>query len=269
MACGVRRACSALLGGAGLLAACAPVGEPAPAATAVQAEAPPPPPRSDAAFLVGVLGQIGVQHCPADGEAQWLAVDHVVGWTTITAPDGDLTELLGQPVIAIGSVGGSSTVTPPGHAVVECPPMQMRSDWVSTPLGIRLRREPELHLPHFEAETIEPLPQLSATVSGEAVVVELRNPVPAELRGVEIRIHYEGCHGKPGTTVRTHEVGALQVGAGTRASFPLLVDAERGPGRLEPHRAASVQVLATGERAYFDLDVPLSSLHAVTTCPDR
>jgi hypothetical protein len=265
----VRRTCSALLFVAGLDAACAPVGDPAPEAVAVQAEAPPPLPRSDSAFLVGVLGQVGVQHCPAGAQAQWLAVDHVVGWTTITAPTGELTELLGQPVIAIGSVGGSSAVTPPTHPVVECPPMQMRSDWVPTPLGIRMRRGPALDLPHFEAETLKPLTQLSATVAGEAVVVDLRNPVPAELHDVEIRIHYEGCHGKPGTAVRTQDVGELHVGAGTRASFPALVDAERQPGNLEPHRAASVQVLASADRVYFDLDVPLSSLHAGVTCPDR
>jgi hypothetical protein len=93
--------------------------------------------------------------------------------------------------------------------------------------------------------------------------------VPVALADVEIRMHYEGCHGKPGTARREHPVGELAVGAGTRAQFPALVQAERAPGRLEPHQAYSVQVIAKGERAWFDLDVPLRMVGVDVECPER
>ena len=132
---------------------------------------------------------------------------------------------------------------------------------------MRLRRDPATSLPHFRVDELRPLAELDVRdVDGE-LAVEFRNPVPVELANVTLVMHYEGCDGKPGTAHETHVVGVLAVGAGTRASFPVIVQAERGPGRLEPHRASTIQILATGERAHFDLDVRLSSVGATTKCP--
>jgi hypothetical protein len=229
------------------------------------------PPAGDAAggneFLVGVLGETGSVDCPDGMTQRWSNVRPVIGWTPVTMVQPPPIELFDRPVLARGEPTSDEHRALEIADAKECPIAQMRSDMVETPRGMRLRREPATSMPHFRVDELRPLAELEVEEIDGKLAVEFRNPLPVELRGVTLVMHYEGCHGKPGTAQETSAFGALAVGAGMRASFPLLVDAERGPGRLEPHRASSLQILANGERAHFDLDVRLSSAGATTRCP--
>jgi hypothetical protein len=113
---------------------------------------------------------------------------------------------------------------------------------------------------------MRPLAELTVAARERELVVDFRNPVPVALADVVVRIHYEGCRGKPDTRARERVVGGLDVGAGVQAVFPRSIDDDDGRG---PHRAHSVQIVASGDEATFDLDVPLAVLDAAVACPDR
>lgn len=252
-----------------VLAGCTATTAPADPGQAPQGEAPAPTVASDDVFLVGVLDQNGVAECPQGGERTWSSITPVIGWTKVTMVDAPAESMFGYPVVATGTVIDASRERAGSSVSPECPQMQMRGDWMETPRGIRLEREPSTAGPHIRVEEILPLPELGAKEIGREVEIDLRNPVPVELTDVTLVVHYEGCHGKPGTTHRSYVHGILAVGAGMRTRFPTIVQAERAPGRPEPHRAATLQVLAKSDRAFFDLDVPLFMLGAAPTCPDR
>jgi len=245
---------------------------PPPSPQPAQDGAAPEPTPVDAGgdeWLVGVLGQTGSLECVGGESRRWVDVAPAIGATTITA-DALADDLFDRPVVARGSI----VADPPARtsersaAAEPCPPAQMRSDWIETPRGVRMRRDGSPPpLPHFAVQELRPLAELAVQTSGETLTVDFRNPLPVELHGVELRMHYEGCHGKPGTAMERHTVGTLAVGAGTRASFPTLVQSERAPGRPEPHRAFSLQVIAQGEHAHVDVDVRVAELGAAVKCP--
>ncbi len=239
-------------------------------AKAAQADAPQQAaPAGDDVFLVGVLDENGVAECPDGGDRKWAQIEPVIGWTKVTIAEAPPRKLFGTAVVARGGILDAARQRSGSAVSPECPQMQMRSDWMETPSGIRLEREPSTAGPHVRVDNLRPLSELSATEVDGKLAVELRNPVPVELADVTLVVHYEGCHGKPGATQRSQVHGALPVGAGMRASFPAIVEAERAPSRLEPHRAMSLQILAKSDRAFFDLDVRVSSLGATVECPSR
>jgi hypothetical protein len=220
-------------------------------------------------FLIGVLSQSGAEVCDATGERRWEGVVPVIGWTGVTLP-ADADSLMDRPVVARGTVGGEPPQWPPRTGTTEpCPPQQMRSDWIDSPRGMKMRRtDSPAPLSHFTVQELRPLAELTVRNVDGALAIDFRNPLPVELRDVVLRMHYEGCHGKPGTATRDENVGNLAVGAGTRASFPGVVEAERGPGRLEPHGAFSLQIIARAEHAHIDLDVRISSFELGNRCPE-
>jgi hypothetical protein len=254
-----------------LVVACSSSAPPPSPPPAQQGAAPEPTTLAagDDAWLVGVLGQTGSLECVHGESRRWVDVAPTIGSTSITA--GELAEdQFDRPVIARGRIVEDPPARPSERSTQAepCPPAQMRSDWIETPRGVRMDRDGSPRpLPHFAVQELRPLAELAVQTSGVSLTVDFRNPLPVELHGVELRMHYEGCHGKPGTAMERHTVGTLAIGAGTRASFPAIVQSERAPGRPEPHRAFSLQVIAQGEHAHVDLDVRVGELGAAVKCP--
>lgn len=266
-----RTACALVLVAAACTSSAPVATTPAPATAAPK----PNPEYTNAAptggeWYVGVLGAIGEADCPANVQI-WVNVEPTIGWARTGPLSDEEAKWMDRPVVA----HGHAIAAPPRGKVPlvnECPPMQMRNDWVSTPRGMRISRGGGGgRAEYFERDALRPLGELTATSSAEQLVIELRNPVPTALTDVSIRVHYEGCMGKPGTTHREHAVGDLAVAAGVSAKFDRLVMAAdpRGAHGSASHRAFSVQVIAKADDATFDLDVPLAALGAEVECPGR
>ncbi len=226
---------------------------------------------ADPSYLLGVVGQHGIAHCPGGGyDRQWLAVRPVVGRVGLSGPPDEVLEpVMDHPVVAIGTPISAPERPPLDTEIEPCPPMQMRDDWRETPRGMRIARQPGAGIDHFEVSAVRELYELRAQLDGDHVVVTLHNPVPVALREVELRVHYEGCFGKPGTTVEVSKVGPLGVGAqtSTRVAQIITRSGDR-PGR-NTYRASSVQLVAEGEAVFIDLDAGLSSLGATVECPPK
>jgi hypothetical protein len=245
----------------------APPSTPGPAPAPATPSSTSPTASTDTTYVVGVLGQFGTPDCTPT-EKRFVDIYPVVGETPIaieTLPQ----ELLDTAVIASGRVEERNVG--PATSVHECPIAQTRSDWLETPRGLhkqRARSGPTI--PSLRVAEMRPLAELTIRATKDEVTVEFRNPVPVALEAVELVAHYEGCFGKPGTATRREEVGKLAIGAGTRAIFPTIVEAERAPGRPEAHLADSLQILATGEHVVFDLDVPIrGSAGSELPCPNE
>lgn len=264
-----------------------PASKPAPAAADGKAPASKPAPREEGTawtwrseatpaatptYLVGLMGQSGTEHCPGGGaERKWLSLRPAIGRVSVSGPDDAVLEpLMDRPVLALGLPGD-----PPPRAegeglppkVEACLPAQMRSDWRTTPRGILIERSPSPSLSHLRMEAVRPLHELAVRKDGDHVVVTLQNPVPVVLSGVELRVHYEGCFGKPGTRAETTAVGELGVGAQASARMPQLSANDGAPEGTRDFRAHSVQLVAQGEGVVIDLDVPFSDLGLETKCP--
>lgn len=231
-----------------------------PPATETQASEEP----VDGDWYIGLLGQRGEPDCPK-GEQTWIDVEPTIGWTPTQPLGAEESVLLDQPVVAHGLAGEPPVARVRTTVTAPCPPPQARSDWRFTPRGLRISRSGSGgRAPFFVRDSLRPLAELALKADGDQLVVDFRNPVPVELTDVALRIHYEGCHGKPGTLMREHPVGTLATGAGTQAKFSAIEVGDRGA-----HRAYSVQVIAKGERVTFDLDVPVGMLGVPVECPDR
>lgn len=222
------------------------------------------------AWYVGVLGQRGEPECPG-GVQRWVDVEPMIGWTPTNALADSELQWLDHPVVAHGQPGPLPEPRVKTTVVAPCPTPQMRSDWVFTPRGLRIVRAGGSPSAYFARDSLRGLVELTASASAEQLIIDFRNPLPVALSEVTIRVHYEGCRGKPGTTSREHVVGSLAVGAGVRASFGRLFEDDRPPDAraAATHRAQSVSIVAQGVDATFDLDVPLAVLGAAVACPDR
>ncbi len=222
-------------------------------------------------YLLGVVGQRGISHCPDGGyDRQWLALRPTIGRVGVSGPDDSVLDpVMDTPVLAIGQ----STTAPPRQAPSikpeMCGAMQMRSDWYETPRGMQIEREPRPRISHFEMSAVRPLHELQVQPDGDHIVVTMLNPVPVPLHDVKLHVHYEGCFGKPGSTIETTDVGTLAIGAKISARVPRLVDrAKAQPGRRS-FRAFSVQLVAEGDRVFVDLDARLGAFGVENDCPDR
>ncbi|MEM7154371.1 MAG: hypothetical protein AAF799_16105 [Myxococcota bacterium] len=222
--------------------------------------------------LVGVVGQGGFRRC-AEGsmEGTWVGLYPTIGRVSLSGPpDSIFDPLMDQPVVALGEPQYTSPrkTTAADDDAVPCPPMQMRSDWTPTPRGMRIDRRPAPMAQHFEVAAVRPLHELSIKPEGEFVVITLNNPVAIELRDVEMRVHYEGCFGKPGSRVETSEVGVLAPLAQISTRAPKLLEGSGPPGR-STFRAHSFQLVARGEAVTIDLDASLSAMGIDNQCPRK
>jgi len=224
-------------------------------------------------YLLGVMSQSGVEYCPDGGyDRKWLSVRPTIGRVSVGGPDDEeLDPLMDQPVLAVGQPGEPpprEAGSEPPAAGQSCVPAQMRSDWQLTPRGMFIERDPAPALPHLRIDAIRPLHELQARKDGDHLVVTLQNPVPLALTAVELRTHYEGCFGKPGTHMETTTVGSLGVGAQASARVPMLTHRPGEPNGRNEFHAYSVQLVGQGEGVVIDLDVPFSQLGAGVECPN-
>ncbi len=233
----------------------------------------PSPALGPVTYLVGVVGQSGVEHCPPGGaEREWRDLHPTIGHVQVSGPEGSIFDpVMDQPVVAVGQPvdappGRPSTALAPEEE--PCTPAQMRSDWRRTPRGTRIERGDRPDFRYFHADTVRPLHELQARVDGEHVVVGLTNPVPVALADVELRLHYEGCFGKPGSTSKTKVIGELGEGAHVEVRLPMWIRSDAAAGR-NAFRAYSVQLLGKGEGVVLDLDVSLLALGAQVQCQER
>lgn len=254
--------------------------EPSPASPSiapVEAEpSPTPEPDGDETFFA-VLGQSGVEHCPGGHNPTWLNVHPTLGFVGAGgAATENLDSLMDQPVLARGTSMATPQRAPIGFEVQPCPLMQMRSDWVNTPRGIRVQRTPTPNIEHFHVTSVRRLDELAVTREGDELVVSFRNPLAFALVDVRLVMHYEGCYGKPGSASITGDPIELAPGATIERRFPLIVEREPiGPRKGGPsareHRAADL-VLTVGEQregaaVHADLSVSLADLGIAFDCP--
>jgi hypothetical protein len=225
-------------------------------------------------YLLGMMGQTGVEHCPGGGyDRTWLSVRPTIGRVSVSGPDDAVLDpLMDQPVLALGQPGEPPPRDAGGEppAVGEsCLPAQMRSDWQLNPRGMFIERGAAPALQHLRMEAVRPLHELRAKQDGDHIVVTLTNPLPVALAEVELRAHYEGCFGKPGTRSEATVIGDLGVGAQASARIPMLSASAGAPAGRREFRAYSIQLVGRGEGVVIDLDVSFDRLGVGVKCPDE
>ncbi len=245
-----------------------------------------PQPTIDAAPEVQLVGQLTRQYrgrCGADGQHKWDDEHWEVGFVRLEVPAGlDLAKLEGKAVVVTGKATAAKPLPAPEyvHAAmelnpqpdgpgIECPQYQMRSDWVIGKNGMRIMRERSAGLPARLAVTNARLfDGLDLEVGGDQLTVTFTNTFRATLPGARVRIHYEGCYGKPGSDSRTETLGDLPAGEGRTVSFPTIVDEDQGKWGIRHHRAYSIQVLSSAGDVLFDCDLSMGSFSVTgMECP--
>lgn len=218
------------------------------------------------------MGQTGVEHCPGGGyDRTWLWVRPTIGRVSVSGPaDAVLDPLMDQPVLALGQPGEPpprEANGEPSPTIEMCLPAQMRSDWQLTPRGMFIERS-AAPLQHLRMAAVRPLHELRAQQNGDHIVVTLTNPLPVALADVELRAHYEGCFGKPGTRSEATVIGELGVGAQASARIPILSDSAGAPAGRGEFRAYSIQLVGSGDGVVIDLDVSFDRLGVGVDCPE-
>jgi hypothetical protein len=180
----------------------------------------------------------------------------------------ELDALMDLPVLARGSAGPAPARPPLSVEPAPCPVMQMRSDWVNTPRGMRVRRTAGSKAGHFHLTSARRLDELQVVANGDRVTASFENPLPFALTGVRLRMHYEGCYGKPGTTHVESESITLAPGERIEHEFPAMRTLD--PDRV--HRATAVVLEIGGSegppeaKVWADLDVSLYRLGVELDC---
>ena len=232
-------------------------------------------------YFLAVLGQTGIEHCDTAGgyEPTWLAVEPTLGFVP-AGGEGLATldeALYDQPVLARGRRAEHPPRPPLEIEPQPCGMMQMRSDWVTTPRGIRVVRSSDRStLPdYFDTSSIRRLDELELRLEGDEVLVEFVNPLPVTLDRVGFVMHYEGCYGKPGTASREAPKVTLESGASTSHRFPLIVEKShsgprKGGRNARIHRAASLVLTlggADGAIVHTDFALSLNDVGIAFDCP--
>lgn len=246
--------------------------------------APPSIPLGDGAALVGVITEQAPLGCKGDlsnPEEVWGAPYYEAGFVRLVPDDGvSPADLVGRPAVVLGApLPGPAPARSGG-----CLPRQMRSDWILGKHGVRIARGTPPHVA-FRAAKLVALDGLVAVerAPGEAaegqaagtadtLSLTVRNVFDRPLKDLTLRVHHEGCYGKPGSTAAEAKRAALAPGEVWTASLPAFEARQRRPHPArdgEWHAARSVTLDAGGERIAFDLDVPLSSLGVSVVCPDE
>jgi hypothetical protein len=247
----------------------------------VEAEPNPPNQADGPEYVLAVVGQTGVEHCPTgDFPATWLDLQPTLGWIPASGLDAEtFAALIDLPVLARGRASAAPDRPPLGVEPKPCPVMQMRSDWVTTPGGIRVQHT-HPPIPHFQATSVRRLDELTVTREGEEIVVSFMNPLPFALAQVQLELHYEGCYGKPGSTADVSEAITLEPGQTLTERFGVFAEqAHAGPRKGGPsahQHLANALVLRLGEQdvpgdaaVHADLSVELGDLGLELACPDK
>ena len=240
----------------------------------------------EAAAEVQLVGQLTRQYrgrCGADGQHKWDDEHWEVGFVRLEVPDGmKLGKLEGQAVVVTGKPTAAKPAPAPEyvHAAValnpkpdgpgiECPMYQMRSDWVIGKNGMRIMRGRSAGLPALlKVEKARPFDGLDLEVHGPDLSVTFTNTFKSTLKGVKLKLHYEGCYGKPGTDTRTESLGDLAAGDNRTLLFPTIVDEDQGKWGIRHHRAYSIQVLSSSGDVLFDCDLSMASFSVTgIECP--
>jgi hypothetical protein len=261
-------------------------GEPEPQQKAVPAE--PSPAVSGPTLVVGVLTQQFREVCKGQMNSEWVDPWWEVGFSRVTLPtSADPGALKGKPVVAKGKVPADVTYGPREPSGTGCVIMQARSDWVVGKEGIRMVRgypEGTVLVSTFLADSLEPFQGLEASLvvnsmkpvaslgnkpDPEEIVVTFTNTLKRPLEKVRLRMHYEGCYGKPGSEMLGHDAGTVPAGGKVTARFPVIAMGDRSGGKRPPeaHLAWSIQVTSGSTDTVVDLDVGLPTLGVKVDCP--
>ncbi|TVQ90004.1 MAG: hypothetical protein EA397_13680 [Deltaproteobacteria bacterium] len=215
--------------------------------------------------LVGVVTPQGTRQCDGSPEGSWVHPRHEIGFVRALGTT-DLSPFEGRAVMVTGRRELSPESLPSVQHTGPCPiPMQMRSDWVEGPSGIRVKRR----APPFEAfrvRSVEPFDALTARVEGERLHLALANPMGEPLDEIRMTVHYEGCFGKPGSQTREIAHGALSAGATAEVDAPIHLHDDDAPTGRADYRAFSVRLDARADGLTFDLELTLPTLSVSVEC---
>jgi hypothetical protein len=231
-------------------------------------------PASPPERLVGLLSEQAQKQCTRDSpEPRWVNPWFEIGFTRVAPAEGvELAAWKGKLVV----VEGRREELPPLPKVEHagpCAVMQMRSDYVEGPGGMRLHApsflgEPTGRPGGFRVTAVRAFEGLAARIDDDELVVTVTNPFDAPLAPLTVAVHYEGCYGKPGSTERRQEVPALAPGQSVTLRFPVIAEQAERPAGRHVHTAYSVELRAPAGPARFDLDVPVRQLAgAAVRCP--
>jgi hypothetical protein len=241
-----------------------------PPADGVQAERPPEQAKRQPgeAVLLGTLHRMGTKTCTSRDHEDWSDLHLRAGLVRLEGNTKQLEALRAKPVIVFGSVTARGAPAIPSSSG-PCPPYQSRSDWIDSPDGTILQRDDGPGINKFRVRAFQRFDQLRARRDGDGVVLELENPLDVGLDAATLRVHYEGCYGKPLTHREERVLGALAPGARGSATVPALPAVTKGNRPDLLHVPSSVQIEGQASEVYFDLDVPLESLGVAVECPER
>jgi hypothetical protein len=247
---------TAILGIGGVLCACA-------LSTALAKPTP-------TVLLVGVLSEQHSRRCGPDYKEEWIDPHLEVGFVRLlTARPQAHRTLLGKMVVA----RGAPATSPPPSIVHRgpCPAAQMRSDWVWSKSGARIRRPvgPSPAPAVLSAATVERFDGLEVTPSPTDVRIRFKNTLKRDLRDVTLTLHYEGCYGKPGTSAESRKLSTVRAGQEVTVSWPLVAKRGMVRGREAFNAAYSVQVSSITPGVHFDLDWKLDPRGLPVGCPSR
>jgi len=230
--------------------------------------ATPPGKGSAEIHFMGMLTAEGQKHCTKDWQVQWKDPHYQAGFTRLTGPENGLAALAGKPVLLKGRTDSQFKWPKVTHAG-ECPQAQMRSDWVWSKSGMRVRTEPRTGIGNFKHTSVRDLTELSADQKDGKVTVHFINPVAETLKDLTMRIHYEGCYGKPGHHSEEKSFATLSGGAKASATFDSIWKRSDGQKWRAIHAGSTIQLFAKNRRVRFDLNVPLRTLGTDISCPKR
>jgi hypothetical protein len=219
---------------------------------------------------LGYVGQAGLEHSPDGMRIEWLDVHPTLGFVPTTGLD--LSPWLDQVVLARGRAVPARPRPPLPVEPRPGPIMQMRSDYRSTPRGIRRRREHHVGIACFAVEQVMPLHEPRVELDHDALVVRFTNPLPFDLAALGFVVHYEGCYGKPDAAQIVCPAEPLARGCTRSARVPVLVTRERAGFELH-HLAHAIELraepLAGAPTLYVELDVPIARIGPTLACPPR
>jgi hypothetical protein len=90
----------------------------------------------------------------------------------------------------------------------------------------------------------------------------------AEIAGLEVTAHYEGCYGKPGSRETSSVITLPREGAAT-VGFPLLAAEPPQEANLQEHVLDALRIVGSADRVHFALSVPLHELGIEHECGAR
>lgn len=217
--------------------------------------------------LIGVLTPQAYRRCDGTVASQWVHPHHEIGFVALVHKLKGLARYENLPVIALGAPADNWKRPDAGHTG-PCIDAQMREDWVEGVHGTRVRRTGGVGFEAFDVRSVQPWSGLKLTRVGDAVEVTVRNDLDFDLRHLQVRLHYEGCYGKPGSTVRSDSRPTLRRKATTSLRFPAVVWA---PGRdgQRAHAAAAVEISSQNPAVAWDLVWTMRQGGLSVSCPQR